>query len=72
MGHAPKAPGGPGLPVDGQQVGGVLQPGAGRIDGQHYLPSEPDAVRWGYVPSVGVVDRNVGVHGVIDKSHFGL
>lgn len=30
-----------------------LQPGAGRIDGEHYLPSEPGAVRWGYLPAVG-------------------
>ncbi len=30
-----------------------LQPGEGRIDGDHYLPSAVDAVRWGYVPSVG-------------------
>ena len=30
-----------------------LQPGRGRIEGDHYLPSEVDAVRWGYVPSTG-------------------
>lgn len=30
-----------------------LQPGTGRIDGDHYLPSTPDAVRWGYVPAIG-------------------
>lgn len=30
-----------------------LQPGTGRIDGDHYLPSVPDAVRWGYVPAIG-------------------
>ncbi|MFC3689053.1 acetamidase/formamidase family protein [Aquipuribacter hungaricus] len=30
----------------------VLQPGRGRIDGEHYLASTPDDVRWGYVPSV--------------------
>lgn len=32
---------------------GILQPGRGRIDGDHYLPSEPDHVRWGYVPAIG-------------------
>jgi acetamidase/formamidase len=31
----------------------VLQPGTGPIHGQHYLPSRPDQVRWGYVPAVG-------------------
>jgi acetamidase/formamidase len=30
----------------------VLQPGRGPIHGQHYLPSAPDQVRWGYVPSL--------------------
>ncbi|MFY0405534.1 acetamidase/formamidase family protein [Solicola sp. PLA-1-18] len=29
---------------------GVLQPGTGRIDGDHYLSATPDSVRWGYVP----------------------
>jgi acetamidase/formamidase len=28
----------------------VLQPGVGPIDGQHYLPSLPGQVTWGYVP----------------------
>ena len=32
--------------------GEVLQPGRGPIHGQHYLPSLPDQVRWGYVPSL--------------------
>jgi acetamidase/formamidase len=32
--------------------GEILQPAAGPIDGQHYLPSLPEQVRWGYVPSV--------------------
>ncbi|AGZ41730.1 acetamidase/formamidase family protein [Actinoplanes friuliensis] len=32
--------------------GGILQPGTGPIPGRHYLPSRPDEVRWGYVPSV--------------------
>jgi acetamidase/formamidase len=30
-----------------------LQPDSGPIDGDHYLPSTPDAVRWGYVPAIG-------------------
>ncbi|MCI2416795.1 acetamidase/formamidase family protein [Saccharopolyspora sp. K220] len=30
----------------------VLQPDTGSIQGQHYLPSVPDQVRWGYVPAV--------------------
>lgn len=29
----------------------ILQPGVGPIHGQHYLPSLPDQIRWGYVPS---------------------
>src|SRR5436305_13923297 len=33
-------------------VGPVLQPGKGRIDGDTYLPSRVEQVRWGYVPSV--------------------
>ena len=32
--------------------GKILQPGVGRIPGDHYLPSEVDNVRWGYVPDV--------------------
>ncbi|GAA1715016.1 acetamidase/formamidase family protein [Brachybacterium phenoliresistens] len=35
----------------GATAGAVLQPGAGDIPGDHYLPSEPDAVLWGYVPT---------------------
>ncbi|GAA0251659.1 acetamidase/formamidase family protein [Cryptosporangium japonicum] len=31
---------------------GILQPHQGPIAGQHYLPSRPEQVRWGYVPSV--------------------
>jgi acetamidase/formamidase len=31
----------------------ILQSGAGPIHGQHYLPSLPDQVRWGYVPATG-------------------
>lgn len=37
----------------GSVPGEVLQPGRGPIHGQHYLPSLPDQVRWGYVPAVG-------------------
>jgi acetamidase/formamidase len=33
-------------------LGDVLQPGSGPIHGQHYLPSLPDQVRWGYLPSL--------------------
>jgi len=32
--------------------GEILQPGRGPIHGRHYLPSEPDGVRWGYLPSL--------------------
>jgi len=32
--------------------GGILQPGQGRIRGDHYLGSDVDDVLWGYVPSV--------------------
>lgn len=31
----------------------VLQPWRGPVHGRHYLPSTPDQVRWGYVPSLG-------------------
>jgi acetamidase/formamidase len=31
----------------------ILQPGIGPIHGQHYLPSLPEQVRWGYVPATG-------------------
>lgn len=30
--------------------GQVLQPGVGPIDGDHYLPSRVEEVRWGYLP----------------------
>ncbi len=30
----------------------MLQPGAGRIPGDHNLPSDVDSVLWGYVPSL--------------------
>ena len=32
--------------------GRILQPGTGRIPGDHYLRSDPESVLWGYVPSV--------------------
>lgn len=32
--------------------GGILQPGQGRVRGDHYLRSDVDDVLWGYVPSV--------------------
>ncbi|GAA1385936.1 acetamidase/formamidase family protein [Pseudonocardia kongjuensis] len=43
------------LPAAAQGVlpDGPLQPGQGDIPGDHYLGSEPDAVRWGYVPAIG-------------------
>ena len=49
---APTAPAAP-TPSPAAGSGEILQPGAGRIDGDHYLGSEPDAVLWGYVPTVG-------------------
>ena len=30
-----------------------LQPGSGLIHRDHYLPSTPDDVRWGYIPAIG-------------------
>ncbi|SKC80858.1 acetamidase/formamidase family protein [Krasilnikoviella flava] len=36
----------------GASFGGILQPGQGRIRGDHYLRSDVDDVLWGYVPSV--------------------
>ncbi|WP_298587141.1 acetamidase/formamidase family protein [uncultured Kocuria sp.] len=48
------------VPMGAQHQGGarpgfrgtVLQPGKGRIPGDHYLPSDVDGVLWGYVPSL--------------------
>jgi hypothetical protein len=31
----------------------ILQPGTGRITGDHYLFAKPDEVLWGYVPALG-------------------
>ena len=47
------APGTVGAPVPVPAPGCPLQPGEGPIDGDHYLPSAVDAVRWGYVPAAG-------------------
>ncbi|WP_239336435.1 acetamidase/formamidase family protein [Frankia sp. CiP3] len=30
----------------------ALQPGKGKVDGKHYLPSTPETVMWGQVPTV--------------------
>jgi acetamidase/formamidase len=44
----------PALAAEGPKVpDGPLQPGTGPIDGDHYLESTPDTVRWGYVPAIG-------------------
>lgn len=32
-------------------VGAALQPGEGRVDGQHYLPTRAEEVRWGWLPN---------------------
>jgi acetamidase/formamidase len=54
----------------------ILQPGTGPIHGEHYLPSLPDQVRWGYVPSVGskpVLRMRSGESVTIDTmSHEGI
>jgi acetamidase/formamidase len=54
----------------------VLQPGVGPIDGQHYLPSLPDQVTWGYVPSLTatpVLRMNSGETVTVDGvSHEGI
>ena len=54
----------------------VLQPGTGRITGDHYLSAEADEVLWGYVPSVGaepVLEMGSGQTVTIDAlSHEGI
>ncbi|GAA1432042.1 acetamidase/formamidase family protein [Microlunatus lacustris] len=54
----------------------VLQPGAGRITGDHYLGADPDEVLWGYVPAIGaepVLDMASGQTVTIDAlSHEGI
>ncbi len=56
--------------------GEPLQPGEGPVAGDHYLPSRTDAVRWGYVPSVGaapVLTVGSGQSVTIDAvSHEGI
>lgn len=54
----------------------VLQPGRGRITGDHYLYAKPDEVRWGYVPSLDadpVLEVRSGQTVTIDSlSHEGI
>lgn len=54
----------------------VLQPGQGRITGDHYLSAEPDEVLWGYVPALGaepVLEMGSGQTVTIDAlSHEGI
>lgn len=54
----------------------ILQPGRGRIPGDHYLYAKPDEVRWGYVPSVDaapVLEVRSGETVTIDAlSHEGI
>ncbi|MGH3342834.1 MAG: acetamidase/formamidase family protein [Carbonactinosporaceae bacterium] len=50
-GHAHATPSSGGLTTRFPEE--VLQPGQGPIDGQHYLPSRTEQVRWGYVPALG-------------------
>jgi acetamidase/formamidase len=56
--------------------GEVLQPGRGPIHGKHYLPSVPDQVRWGYVPSLSskpVLEIRSGETVTVDTvSHEGI
>ncbi|WP_247197837.1 acetamidase/formamidase family protein [Streptomyces sp. GESEQ-35] len=54
----------------------ILQPGKGPVHGDHYLPSLPEQVRWGYVPSRGsepVLRMRSGRTVTVDTlSHEGL
>jgi len=54
----------------------VLQPGTGRITGDHYLSAHPDEVLWGYVPALGatpVLEMGSGQTVTIDAlSHEGI
>jgi acetamidase/formamidase len=54
----------------------ILQPGRGAIHGKHYLPSLPEQIRWGYVPSVDsrpVLRMRSGETVTVDTlSHEGL
>jgi acetamidase/formamidase len=49
---ASSAPGSPSAAAPSLFPREILQPGKGPIHGQHYLPSLPDQVRWGYVPAL--------------------
>ncbi|MDV6276673.1 hypothetical protein R3Q06_24550 [Rhodococcus erythropolis] len=54
----------------------ILQPGSGNVSGDHYLSSDPSDDMFVYLSAAAdftvsqVVDRTVGVHGQIFKSHF--
>ncbi len=54
----------------------ILQTGAGPIDGEHYLPAEPDRVFWGRLPcasDTAVLDVDPGATVTIDTvSHEGI
>ncbi|MFE4955451.1 acetamidase/formamidase family protein [Streptomyces sp. NPDC056653] len=54
----------------------ILQPGKGPVHGRHYLPSLPEQVRWGYVPSLAgepVLRMRSGETVTVDTvSHEGL
>jgi len=54
----------------------ILQPGTGRITGDHYLSAHPDEVLWGYVPALGatpVLEMGSGQTVTIDAlSHEGI
>ena len=54
----------------------ILQPGTGRITGDHYLSARPDEVLWGYVPALGatpVMEMGSGQTVTIDAlSHEGI
>lgn len=54
----------------------ILQPGKGRITGDHYLSAKPDEVLWGYVPAIGappVMQMKSGQTVTIDAlSHEGI
>lgn len=72
-------------PVDGAARSGttsdrgrleILQPGTGRITGDHYLSAHPGEVLWGYVPAIGatpVMEMASGETVTIDAlSHEGI
>ncbi len=54
----------------------ILQPGTGRITGDHYLSAHPEEVLWGYVPALGatpVLEMRSGQTVTIDAlSHEGI